>query len=57
MVGRSSSSAESGVPTGTTRPVNGANRITMSANARCGRMNAADSGSRLFSSASTCSGR
>jgi hypothetical protein len=34
IVGRSSSSAESGVPAGTARPVSGANRMTMSANAR-----------------------
>lgn len=53
MVGRSSSSADSGVPAGTTRPGSGANLMTISANARCGRMNAADSGSRWSSSVST----
>ena len=43
IVGRSISSADSGVPSGTTRPGIGANLMTMSANARCGWMNAADS--------------
>ena len=55
IVGRSSSSAESGVPAGTARPGTGPNLMTMSANARCGLMNAADSRSRRSSSASTCS--
>ncbi len=53
IVGRSISSADSGVPSGTTRPGMGANLMTMSANARCGCMNAADSASRRSSSAST----
>ncbi len=53
IVGRSISSADSGVPSGTTRPGIGANLMTISANARCGRMNAADSASRRSSSAST----
>ena len=53
IVGRSISSADSGVPSGTTRPGIGANLMTMSANARCGCMKAADSASRRSSSAST----
>ena len=55
IVGRSSSSAENGVPGGSLRPGIGENRTTMSAAARCGRMYAAESGSRRPSSASTCS--